>query len=85
MASANTNDDPLSERVAVALLTTAVVAYLVYLIFDVVNGWGLGFVILIWGLIFVGILAGLAVVISAWRWVYKGTGAYQVKQKQESR
>ena len=71
MAASN-DEDPLSFRAAVAVGVTLFAAYLVFLFFDIQNGWGLGWYVLgVAVLVLVGIaLASLLVIV--WVWVYNG-------------
>lgn len=70
----------LGERLTIAMFATIAVAYLGFLALDVVNGWGLGWVVL-------GYIAGSGILVAAvtllvvaWRWVYRGTGKYQMQK-----
>lgn len=70
----------LSERITIAVLVTIGVAYAGFLGLDIVNGWGLGWVVL-------GYIAGagalvvaVSLLVSVWRWVYKATGKYQMQR-----
>lgn len=71
---------PLSERITVACLVTLGVAYVAFLGLDLMNGWGLGWVVIGYIAGAGGIAAGLAILVHVWRWVYRGTGKYQMKK-----
>lgn len=70
--AANADEDPLGFRAAVAVLVTLVASYLVYLYFDIANGWGLGWAILGYAVLVLGALAVAALLVTVWVWVYNG-------------
>lgn len=69
----------LGERVVGALAGTAVIAYLAFLVLDIMNGWGLGWVVLGWAALGLGAVAAVVIFIALWVWVWRGTGRYQMK------
>lgn len=82
MATKEEPPTPLGERVTAALIGTVALAYLVFLVLDIVNGWGLGWVVLGWIGAGFGSIVVIAIFISLWVWVWRGSGRYQMKNRQ---
>lgn len=67
-----------SERLVAASLGTVGLLYGIFLVADLLLGWGLGFTVL-WLMLGALALAGAITAIAAlWRWVYKGSGRFQM-------
>lgn len=70
----------LMERIVAASLGTVALLYGIYIVVDLFMGWGMGFVVgslLVLSLAIVGALLG---VVALWRWVYKGSGRFQMSK-----
>ncbi len=81
MANEELEPEPMWIRVIAAVLVTGALSYFAFLILDIVNGWGQGWVVLgYYGLGVLGLVL-LVAFISVWTWVYRGSGRYQMKNR----
>lgn len=67
------------ERLIGASLGTLAMAYVIFLVLDLLFRWGLGWVVLGWAAIGVIFVTAIIIFISLWVWVYKGSGRYQMR------
>lgn len=71
--SSDSDEYPQGERIIIASAASVCLLYVAFLILDIVNGWGLGFVVFFWILISVALFLLLSVCVVAWRWVWRGS------------
>ncbi|URP22311.1 hypothetical protein SEA_BIG4_278 [Microbacterium phage Big4] len=67
-----------TERIVAATLGTVGLLYLIYLGIDVLMGWGYGFAVLFLVLGGLAVVGAVLAIVALWRWVYKGSGRYQM-------
>lgn len=68
----------LMERIVAASLGTVALLYGVFLGVDLLMGWGLGFTVLWYTLGTLAVLGAVIAIAALWRWVYKGSGRFQM-------
>lgn len=62
------------ERVVAALLGTVALSYLIFLALDLLNGWGMGWVVLSWAALGILVLLSVLGIVALWTWVWRNTG-----------
>ncbi|UDL16504.1 membrane protein [Microbacterium phage Zooman] len=67
-----------TERIVAASLGTVALLFGIYLAVDVLMGWGMGFVVGALTALGIAMIGALSAIAALWRWVYKGSGRYQM-------